>query len=259
MIKKISFLLTVSILVLSCSKDKDMTTEEVSLTQTELNAIFTTDDIAGVADTALGELFSRNTMTGKTEKSNDCYSAEYTDTGFTATFNNCILSGMENVRGTVSVVYDVNSESGSFTATYTDFYVGNIKINGTRSISIEGNTEENSFSLNATSSMTIILEHGTEISENGSKTFSFNLGDDLETSTYTIEGIWSLKVDENRYQISVTEPLAGNLSCSYLTSGNMSIAKNGLLIDVAMGDGTCDNIATVIYPNGTTEEIELEK
>lgn len=37
----------------------------------------------------------------------------------------------------------------------------------------------------------------------------------------------------------------------------MTVAKNGLSISVDFGDDTCDDIATVIYPNGKVEEISL--
>jgi hypothetical protein len=38
----------------------------------------------------------------------------------------------------------------------------------------------------------------------------------------------------------------------------MTIDKNGLTIGVNFGDGTCDDIALVTYPNGVEEEITLK-
>jgi hypothetical protein len=55
----------------------------------------------------------------------------------------------------------------------------------------------------------------------------------------------------------VNSALVCNFACSYLNIGSMTVAKNGLSISVDFGDDTCDDIATVIYPNGKVEEISL--
>ena len=38
----------------------------------------------------------------------------------------------------------------------------------------------------------------------------------------------------------------------------MELSKNGLEVNVDFGDGTCDDIALLVYPDGTTEEISLK-
>ena len=38
----------------------------------------------------------------------------------------------------------------------------------------------------------------------------------------------------------------------------MSLNKNGLNVTVDFGDGTCDDLATLTYPDGTMEEISLK-
>ncbi len=105
--------------------------------------------------------------------------------------------------------------------------------------------------------MTAEFADGTVISENGSREVTFTFGDSLETSTYSISGSWELQVNENEYAVTITSPLEGNLSCGYLTSGTMEVNKNGLEVTVDFGDGTCDNIATIIYPNGVSEDVTL--
>lgn len=257
LVKKISLITVFAILAFSCSDDQDNTKNEV-LTQTEVKTILETDGVSTVADTVLSELYMQNGSTGKSAKSNDCYSAEYTDTGYTVTFNNCVLNGTDNVNGTVTVLYNVENESASYTATYLDFYVDAIKLNGTRTYVLSGNSDGNSISFSVTSNMTLEMEDEETISENGTKTFSINLGDSLESSTLAIDGNWTLVVEGNTYNVNVTNTLEGSFSCAYLTTGNMTVDKNGLMVTVDFGDGTCDDLAIITYPNGVEEEISLK-
>ena len=244
----------------SCSEDANNDDIAEVLTQTEVQTILDTDDITGVADNALAELYAADPMSGKmakTAKSNDCYSAEYTDTGYTATFNNCVLNGTDNVNGTLTVVYEVGEQSAAFTATYEDFYVGTIKINGTRTFSINGNMDQNTISFSVTSNISVEMEDESVLSETGTKTFSFTFGEDLQSSSFSLSGSWTVQADGNTYVVETTSDLQGDLSCEHLTSGSMIISKNGLQVTVDFGDGECDDKATVTYPNGASEEITL--
>ena len=157
----------------SCSKD-GMSGDGETLSQAELQTILNTDDIAGAVDTALAEIIGGNSDESVTVgKEGECYSAEYTETGFVATFNNCMLNGTDNINGTVTATYEVGSEMTTFTATYQDFYVGNIKVNGTRTFEISSSTEQTSVSFSIISDMSIEMEDGSVISENGTKTFAY--------------------------------------------------------------------------------------
>jgi len=246
-----------ALFMVGCSKDEKPYNEDQEISKTELKTILETDDVASVADNALAELYMGKDNSGNSGKVEECYAAEYTETGFTATFENCNLNGTDNVNGTLSVVYETSEGSAAFTATYTDFYVGDIKINGTRSYSINSENE-GSISFTATSSMTVTMADGSEISESGTKTFSFTWGESFETTTFTIEGNWTIEVDSDTYKVAVLSALTGNLGCGYLNKGDMTVEKNGLIVSVDFGDGTCDDVAQLTYPNGATEDISLK-
>lgn len=247
------FLSSVLFMAYSCSND-DTTTEEATLTQTELKAVLETDDITGGIDLALYELSSNSGSTGKT-LSSECYSAVYSDTGYIATFNNCVLNETENVNGTVAVTYDQQGETGSFTATYVDFYVGEIKVNGTRSFSLNTSSNDSAITFQVTSEMIVEMEDGSIISDSGIKsiTIAFN-----ETATYSVEGSWTVIFEGNTYNVTVNNPLTSEITCTYVSSGDMDVSKNGLSVNVDFGDTTCDNVAMLTYPNGVEEEITLE-
>ena len=118
--------------MVSCSTDQESLNipQDSQLTENELQSIVETDDIASSIDSTLAELFYQGGQSAKS--TDDCYSVEHTNTGFIATFNNCMLNGTDNMNGTVTVTYAESNESAEFNAVYTDFYVGDIKVNGTR-------------------------------------------------------------------------------------------------------------------------------
>ncbi|WP_238857947.1 hypothetical protein [Poritiphilus flavus] len=256
-LKNSVLLVVMAVIAFSCSNDSDSdaTPSDFQLSETELQTILETDDISGVADTVLAEVFVGNNTTSK---GNDCYEAAYSDTGFTVVFNNCVLNGTDNVNGTLTVVYEVDNESAAFTATYSGFFVGDIEINGTRSFGFDANMDQSSYSFVVNSNMEITLADESKITENGTKVFGFSFGQSLEDTSFTLSGNWSITVGDNSYSVEVNETLEGNLSCEYLTSGSMDINKNGLEVTVDFGDGTCDDIATIIYPNGATEDVSIK-
>ncbi len=258
---KIGFYIALSALIFaSCSDDAEDNNGaiEQELTQTEVQSILETDEVTSVVDNALAELYEANTTTGKfsspTASSNECYSAEYTENGFTATFNNCVLNSTDNVNGTLVVTYGVDGSTASYTATYEDFFVGDIKVNGTRTFTLIGSEEESSVSFSITSNISIEFEDGETVSENGTKTFAIIFEEGQDT-LWNLSGNWTVQVDGNTYAIS--GDVSKNFICEYWTQGIMTVTKNGLGIDVDFGDGTCDDQATVIYPNGATEDISL--
>lgn len=247
------------VLAIGCSKDNEsIDTQEI--TGAEVKTIVNVDDIAGIADSILSDVFiDSNSVSGKsTQKTTECYEGVYSDTGFILTFNNCDAGDGKILNGTVSVAYVMAQEITSFTATYTNFSVGDILINGTRSFDFVIGSEEGSFSFSVTSDMTFVLENEDVITVTGTQNFGFTIGVSLESILYTISGNWTVGINNDTYSVNVTETLEGNVACTYITSGIMALAKNGLTVTVDFGDGSCDDSATLTYPNGVDEEISLD-
>lgn len=244
--------------IASCSKDDNETPEaDQKLTQTEVKTILEADDFSGSLDTIISEAYLYNGSSGKNANT-ECYVADYSDTGFTITFENCNVNGTDNVNGTLAVVYTSAEETSSFTATYSDFYFGDIKLSGTRSYTVGTNMNEGLISFTVVSDITVTLADESVITENGTKTFGLTIGASLETSTYSLEGNWTIEAGGHVYKVIVDTALQGNLSCKYITTGLMTVEKSGLIVSVDFGDGDCDDTATVKYPNGATEEISLK-
>lgn len=232
-----------------------MSSEE-TLTQADVQAVLETDALTGGIDIALFDLYNNNASSGKA-LNNECYSAQYSDTGYIATFNNCALNGTTNISGTLTVTYSSSGEQGAFTASYEGFSIGNHVINGTRTYNVSADQDSGAIHIETVSDLSIIMADGSTISDAGSRSWTLTFGDSAETTTVSVGGTWTVVYEGNTYEVKVNAPLTSNFSCGYITSGAMTVSKNGLTVDVAFGDGTCDDVAKITYPNGVEEEITL--
>ena len=245
----------------SCSDDDGATEieQDQKVTQAELKTILEVDELSGVADDVVTELFEAD-KSGKAAKlNNECYEATYTETGFTVTFADCSVESGENLDGSLSVVYGVEGSDYAFTVTYDNLMVDGIKIDGTRSFAISGNEEESSVSFIIASNMIITMTDGAVISEEGNKTIAIVFGEEFGDGALTIDGKWVVKADGNTYSVDVSKLLEAQFGCDYIGKGLMLLNKNGLEVSVDFGDGGCDDSASVIYPDGTTEDFTLDK
>jgi len=254
-------LLSMTLLVgINCSKDKD---EPIDLNQTvtavEVRTILNTDDQLSAVDQVVTQLF-QNQVSGKSSAKNDCYTTDYTDTGYSVTFDGCSFEGSDTISGSLTVTYVEGEETTAFTATYTDLMVGDIKINGTRAFTLGTISENESVNFTVVTDMKITLADGSVVEEAGTKNFFFDF--DLETianSALAIDGQWTVTIDGDTYVVSTTSPLRVSLlGCDWAGAGVLNINKNGLSVSVDFGDGTCDSKATITYPDGTVEEISLD-
>ena len=246
-----------SLLVTSCSSDNN-NAEELEISQFEVQKVLAIDDYSAIADNAITQAFMGREGSGKrllTNKESDCYSTTYSDTGFSMNFNNCTLNGSENVNGLLNIAYSISENSSGFTSTFTDFYVGETKLNGTRVFTISATDNENEIAFTVVSNMTITLEGGEIITEEGSRTTTLIFSNDA--IAITLSGTWTLVENGDTYIVTVTEDLSTLLGCEYIAKGKFTLSKNGLEVVVDFGDGTCDNKAEITYPNGKVEEITL--
>ncbi|MCG2459304.1 hypothetical protein K8352_00925 [Flavobacteriaceae bacterium F89] len=249
-------------LVVSCSNDKEDPMGEQEFSQAEVNAVLAGDDMTSFADNTLANLaINGSGSAGTTNKvqSAECYSYIEVANGFTVTFANCSLEGHENITGNVEVEYAAGEGTASFTATFDDLNVDGTIISGTRSYVFKGDMEQGVYTFSITSDMRVGFPDDSFYSEKGTQNYSLVFGETWETSTYTISGNWNVEWKGNTYNLASAEGIQGNLTCADINKGILEISKNGLNVSVNYGDGTCDDMATLVYPDGTTEEFTLDK
>lgn len=257
-VRPYALVVATSLLAFSCSDDANEildNEQDQKIDQTEIKTVLETDEMSSSADMIVQDLFS-NRESGKSAKDASCYVPEYSDTGFTVSFDNCSVEGNDEVlNGSLSVVYGSDNDSYAYSVTYNDLMVGGIGLDGTRAFAISQG-EDDSLVFDVTVDMTLTLEDDKKIYEKGTKSFAFVFGE--EKSMLTIDGDWILKSDNDTYTIGITSDLEAEFTCDYIGKGTMDLDKNGLAVSVDFGDGTCDDTATLIYPDSTVETISLK-
>ncbi len=63
----------------------------------------------------------------------------------------------------------------------------------------------------------------------------------------------------NVFVKEVIEPLRRELACRFIVSGILEISRNDLTASLDFGDGSCDAVGILTYPNGESEEIFLRR
>ncbi len=257
--KQFLLLSVMALVVFSCSKDdKDSVEQETELSNTEVKTVLEIDKVSSAADNIVSELFN-GSQSGKTAKDNNCYQTEYSDTGFSVAFANCsVEENGEILNGSLSVVYGLEAESFAYAITFDNLTVGDIALDGTRSFAISGK-QDNSIVFDITSDLSITMDDGEIISEKGSKTFTIVPGEVFGDGTFTLDGDWTVKTDGNTYTVTISQLLETDFNCGYISKGLMLLNKNGLEVSVDFGDGSCDDIAELGYPDGTKESISLKE
>jgi hypothetical protein len=247
-----------ALLVLNCNKESDSVGIIEQVTSSEVVTILETDGISSAADTIITDIF-QNGQTSKSAQKEDCYVTEFSDTGYSVTFDNCSVNGSNNITGTLLVTYKEGQETTAFTTNYVNLAIDGYLINGSRDFTMNSNTMGESAAFTIVSDMKITLDDDSVIEEMGTKTFAINFDtENFLNSGLTIEGNWTVKAEGNVYVIAIKSALEASFACDYIGKGVMEIEKNGLKADVDFGDGTCDDKATLTYPNGTSEEISLK-
>jgi len=249
------------LITFSCSKDLESANLDVDqkVSKTEVKTILEMDEFSSAADGVVTDIFQQG-ASNKSAKNEDCYTTEFSDTGFTVNFDNCAVEeGGEELSGMLAVTYKEGEESTAFTATYTNLSVDDIILNGTRSFTMSGNNENENVSFTIVSDMSVTLADGSVVEEAGTKTFSILFDfENFANSALTVDGNWAVKADGNTYTVNVSSELVANFGCDYVGKGVMALAKNGLEVVIDFGEGACDDAANMTYPDGTVEEISLK-
>lgn len=249
------------LVVFSCTKDLEQAQVELDQTvsKTEVRTILDIDTFSSAADGIVTAIFQQG-ESGKSAKNEDCYTTTFTDTGYTVNFDNCSAEeGGPILNGMLTVRYVEGDEPVTFTATYTDLSVDGIIINGTRGFTMNDTGESENVTFTIVSEMSITLADGSIIGEAGTKTFTISFDiTNFTNSSLAIAGNWTVTSDGDTYIVNVSSELVAYFGCDYVGTGLMALAKNGLEVIIDFGDGTCDDMASISYPDGTTEDISLK-
>ncbi|HEA20859.1 hypothetical protein LCGC14_1428930 [marine sediment metagenome] len=259
--KTIQFVLVgaMALVIFSCSKDDKVSVEgDTEVSSADVKTVLEIDQVSSAADDIVRELFDKKTSV-MTSKKSECYTATFTESGYSVVFANCsVTENGEKLSGSVTVLYGTENESLAYTANFDKLMVGDVLLDGTRSFKLS-NGSDNTVSVQVNSDMTVTMANGNTISERGDKTVSIAINESLTNGLVSLEGDWTMKTEGNTYTVTILEVLENAFNCDYVGKGILLLNKNGLEVSVDFGDGTCDAISELIYPDGTKENISLSK
>ena len=179
--------------------------------------------------------------------------------------NGCTQPGGITFKGKIIVKQSAKMTTAGATRqiTYENFYVENVKIEGSRTVTNAG--------LNA-AGQPVFTKTGTE-------TLTFPDGD---TATRTInhvrtmtegyntniraDNVWQVTgtdtgVNRNgdAFTVTIKTALTKKFTCPWLISGVIELTVNGKTRSLDFGDGTCEREATLTLADGTEKEIKIRR
>ena len=248
-----------ALILFSCSKDDKGSVEGDSVVSSaDVKTVLKIDEVSSAADDIVRELFDKKT-TVMTSKNNECYTATFTESGYSVVFANCsVKENGEKLSGSVTVLYGTENESLEYTANFDNLMVGDVLLNGTRSFRLSYGSDT-MLSVQISSDMAITMANRNTISQIGDKTLSIVFNEGLTDGSVNLEGDWTMKTEGNTYTMTISKVLENAFDCDYVSKGILLLNKNGLEVSVDFGDGTCDPISELTYPDGTKENISLSK
>ncbi|MFZ1496652.1 MAG: hypothetical protein WAS72_06310 [Saprospiraceae bacterium] len=179
----------------------------------------------------------------------------------------CAGPGGKTRRGKMLVqISDSISNAGATrTITFDNFSIDNVQVQGTRTITNNGQDPNGIWSLTRTATnMILTFPDGKTISWNGSYTAKFIEG--YDTPTVRLDDVFEVSggsqgVNRNNksYTTTITTPFIKANTCAWVKSGIANITTENKILVVNYGNGTCDRIAIVTLPNGETREVQIKR
>jgi hypothetical protein len=283
--KRLFFALTalISVMFISCEKDN-------GLISTEDEAIVLNDAAAEASVEAVDyevDLFTGSDgailLAGTTNKSTEngpfwgryklgqrpVITVEKTNNTFPVTITIDYGTGVELNNGTklkgkivIAITAAPRTKGAVRTVTFVDFYVNDIKIEGTRTISFMASLDGIGFTI--VGDLLITFPNGTTLERESEKTRLFVQGwdtpADLSDDKFQITGFVSNVSSEGyTFSATITKPLIRLGTCRYIVEGTVAYNRNNKQTgELDYGDGTCDDLAT-ITKDGETKVITLGK
>lgn len=264
--------LGLGILASSCKKDETDPTNDTSYASDDVFAESIFDDVSNIGDEAY-EMGSSNLKSGDGDKIflSPCATVTLDTTVsprvLTIDFGeeNCLCNDGRYRRGKILISFTGRyKKPGSVITTgFDNYFVNDNQVDGTKVVTNMGKNDDNQpyFSVIVTGVIYLKNDGGT-ISWNATKTRTWIEGyftKFIRDDVYLIEGeAEGVRPSGLTWEREIINPLRKELNCKWIVSGTIELRpqdKPVRLLDY--GDGSCDNVATVII-DGVTYTITLK-
>lgn len=264
--------LGLGILASSCKKDETDPANDTSYASDDVFAESIFDDVSNIGDEAY-EMGSSNLKSGDGDKIflSPCATVTLDTTVsprvLTIDFGeeNCLCNDGRYRRGKILISFTGRyKKPGSVITTgFDNYFVNDNQVDGTKVVTNMGKNDDNQpyFSVVVTGVIYLKNDGGT-ISWNATKTRTWIEGyftKFIRDDVYLIEGeAEGIRPSGLTWEREIINPLRKELNCKWIVSGTIELRpqdKPVRLLDY--GDGSCDNVATVII-DGVTYTITLK-
>jgi len=273
-IKNLVLGLTLSMIILSCSKDEtNSSSTELKDAQVSAKIDVITEDISKIVEDQFS--LQVNPLAGKSNQPvetslPDCatVSIALTATTWTRTivFDECEMPNGNVLDGTIIVSGNTNFDAPSHTISYSfvDFHHNNVLIEGNRTVI---RTFQSTAALaqphpvaNMSIDMTLTFPNGNVYTRVGNRVREMIEGFDTPLvwmdNIFSITGSWTTTFPAGTATSTITMPLRVRVNCPFIVRGVVTTVRNENTAILNYGNGECDNQATLTV-NGTTTTITL--
>lgn len=178
----------------------------------------------------------------------------------------CTAKDGRTRKGKITVVYtgSLVISGNSATTTFDNYYLDNIKIEGTHKLSNTGTPDKKSYTTQVINAK-LSQSSGNYIQWNSEKMVTQVEGgstpligaDDAYNMTGSAGGSVQLNGKYFQWSTAITAPLTKRFSCPWIAKGTISLNKgNDAVAVLDYGSGTCDNKGSFTV-NGSIHEITL--
>ncbi|MGB1268272.1 MAG: hypothetical protein ACPG45_00885 [Flavobacteriaceae bacterium] len=273
--KKIVLSLITVIALMSCEDNKTNIPTTENYNPQELSKSEEANKIAEEVNSIITKDYEEDGANKNTTNNNqtylpDCVTRTYTSDGtnhsveFDFGTTACVMPNGNAITGKILYTYvgDILADTKTITYTLIDFTFNNLDVQGSDVIDhIRSNTNGNPQSTIHVD-FTITWPDGMVGERTGTILREWIEGSDTlldwTDDVFLVSGNWSTTFDNgNTYSATININLRRELTCWYFVSGTIDFNYNELIFTGDYGDNTCDNDATLIFPNGTIVEIEL--
>lgn len=280
-LKKMNFagvMLMASLLIISCEKDSspEVINEEETFEVAELQAsdeseliseeilnigedVYATDEISATArgnyqSDYLPDCVTITTVVTSTSKEKTIDFGE-----------GCELPNGNILSGIIYLSYEKDMELATKTISLSleNFTFNSVAVEGSASIVRMRSNESGNPQSDANASFSGTWPDGATASFTGNRTREWIEGYGSGfwgDNVFLIsgQGTYTGKMG-NVFTKETIAPLRRELSCRFIVSGVLQISRNDKTASLDFGDGSCDAVGMLTYPNGETEEIFLRR
>lgn len=180
----------------------------------------------------------------------------------------CTLVNGNTLKGKIIISFYYHPKATSHEVTYTfeNFYYNEIKLDGTRTITIKiepNNVNPMHLVFYINLNVTVTLPNGKIIKITGNKKREIIEGEntplDPKDNVYAVTGSWEAVFPNGATRTAtITSPLIIKATCHNIVKGVITFTKDSKTATLDYGNGDCDNKA-ILTINGKSYEIILRK